>query len=166
MSASHTPKKKGQPEQVAPIPLDSLPADVRNIVQALPKEKQVEAIRIFARISITSSHSGPIPSPEKLEKYDDVLPGAADRIIKMAEKQQLHRFSLEESSIRRQFNQSGTGQWLAALIALAFLAGSIYLGINDHDWLAGVLGGATIISLVTVFITGKKHIARSLKEKE
>jgi uncharacterized membrane protein len=31
-------------------------------------------------------HRGPIPDPETLKKYNEVLPGAADRIFAMAEK--------------------------------------------------------------------------------
>jgi uncharacterized membrane protein len=33
-------------------------------------------------------HAGPLPSPDTLKKYNDILPDAADRIFKMAEKSQ------------------------------------------------------------------------------
>ena len=39
--------------------------------------------------------SGPIPAPTVLSDYEAVLSGSADRIIKMAEQQQLHRHNLE-----------------------------------------------------------------------
>lgn len=35
--------------------------------------------------------SGPLPPPQILGQYDEVLPGAAERILRMAEKQQDHR---------------------------------------------------------------------------
>jgi len=38
--------------------------------------------------SIENSFSGPVPSPEILEKYEKTLPGLANRLIKMAEKEQ------------------------------------------------------------------------------
>ena len=31
------------------------------------------------------SFSGPLPPPEIIEKYESILPGAADRIIRLAE---------------------------------------------------------------------------------
>lgn len=36
---------------------------------------------------IQSEYSGPIPPPNIIKGYEQVLPGSADRILKMAEKQ-------------------------------------------------------------------------------
>ena len=38
-------------------------------------------------IQQTQFHHGPLPTPEAFEKYNRVLLGAADRILRMAEKQ-------------------------------------------------------------------------------
>nr|WP_297936703.1 DUF2335 domain-containing protein [uncultured Lachnoclostridium sp.] len=35
---------------------------------------------------LVQQYKGPIPSADELEKYEKILPGAADRILKMAEK--------------------------------------------------------------------------------
>lgn len=43
-----------------------------------PKRKQKHTI-------VMRAHSGPLPSPEAFEAYERIQPGAADRIIKMAE---------------------------------------------------------------------------------
>ena len=40
-------------------------------------------------------YSGPLPKAEDLAKYEALLPGAADRIFVMAEKQLSHRHDLE-----------------------------------------------------------------------
>ena len=37
--------------------------------------------------AIRSEFSGPLPHPEILAKYEDILPGAATRILEMAEEQ-------------------------------------------------------------------------------
>ncbi|MEW6200669.1 MAG: DUF2335 domain-containing protein [bacterium] len=34
---------------------------------------------------IAARYSGPIPLPEHLQKYEQILPGSANRIISMAE---------------------------------------------------------------------------------
>jgi uncharacterized membrane protein len=44
-----------------------------------------------------SVHSGPLPPPEDLAKYNMIVPDAAERILRMAEKQQAHRMELETS---------------------------------------------------------------------
>ena len=36
-------------------------------------------------ISLSAQYSGPLPLPEHFAKYDQALPGAADRILTMAE---------------------------------------------------------------------------------
>lgn len=158
-------QKKGQSEQVAPFNLERLPRDVREIVEALPKDKQGKAAMLFTRVQITSSHSGPMPSPDMLARYEEVMPGCSKIMLDMAVNQQNHRFFIEKMAIKRQLNQSGTGQWIAGILAFAFLAASVYLGIHNHDTLAGVIGGVTLVGLVTVFVTGKKSQSRSLEEK-
>lgn len=39
----------------------------------------------------SQSFSGPLPSPDALAKYEQVIRGAAERIIAMAERQANHR---------------------------------------------------------------------------
>jgi uncharacterized membrane protein len=42
-------------------------------------------------------HAGPLPSPEMVERYELVLPGAFDRILTMAEKEQQAGFEHNRS---------------------------------------------------------------------
>src|SRR5258708_3136622 len=44
---------------------------------------------VFAPYS--SEHCGPLPPPAELEKIDQIIPGGADRLLRMAEKEQTHR---------------------------------------------------------------------------
>jgi uncharacterized membrane protein len=163
---SNSPKKKeGQSEQVAPLPLEQLPSKVRDLVQKLPVQDRGEAIKLFM-MKTTTAHSGPIPDPDTLDRYNSIIPGAGERILVMAENQQNHRMEMEKTSLRRQYNQSGTGQWMAYTIALSFLGASVYVGMHDHDILAGILGGTTVVGLVTTFIAGKLKIGKSLNEKK
>lgn len=45
-------------------------------------------------VAQSASFSGPIPPPAILHQYDAVIPGAAERILKMAEEQSKHRQEL------------------------------------------------------------------------
>jgi len=45
-------------------------------------------------------HQGPIPPSEELANYDRIAPGAAERIIRMAEEQAAHRRELETRSLQ------------------------------------------------------------------
>ena len=53
------------------------------------EHKQAEQHSI--QISEQHHYSGPLPRPDDLAKYDQIVPGAAERIIKMAEAEMLHR---------------------------------------------------------------------------
>lgn len=47
-------------------------------------------------IAARQQFSGPLPPPDMLLKYNDIVPDGAERIIVMAEKQQNHRIYLEK----------------------------------------------------------------------
>lgn len=118
--------------------------------------KQQEIIIQSIQSMRQESFSGPIPHPDLLQGYDRVKPGFAERIVVMAEQQQQHRFDCERQMIKGTIVESKRGQWMAFAIALLFLVAAVVLGIFNHDWLAGVIGGGTLIALVTVFVTGRK----------
>lgn len=101
---------------------------------------------------------GPLPHPEALIRYNDAQPGAADRIIKMAEKEQRHRHFVEKLI--------GIANVLAEYFGLA-LAAALFGGIAwggfqliQHGYQA--TGISTIISailgpLVTFLLERRKH---------
>lgn len=62
---------------------------------------------------------------------------------------------LEKSTIRRQLNQSGIGQILAFLVSIGCIGASTWLAAEGHEAVAGIIGGTTVIGLVSVFIYGK-----------
>ncbi|MGI4887298.1 MAG: DUF2335 domain-containing protein [Janthinobacterium lividum] len=144
-------------------PVDALPPEVRDFVLSLPPEKRQQATRVL--IQITRTHIGPIPSADALAQYGQVLESAPDRILRMAEKQSDHRMELEKSTIRRQLNQSGIGQILAFLVSVGCIGASSWLAVEGHDVVAGVIGGTTVVGLVSVFIYGKVAQQKDLKEK-
>lgn len=115
--------------------------------------------------TVSYSHSGPLPSPDELKKYDGVVDGCAERIVKMAEKQQDHRMSLEKLAVSEQLTQSGRGQHYALACAIVLIIASFIAIMYDHDVAGGCLGGTTLVALVTVFITGKVMQADDLKKK-
>ena len=50
-------------------------------------------------VQVSASWSAPLPTPGDLERYESVLPGAADRILKMAESVQDNRHELNRMSL-------------------------------------------------------------------
>jgi len=99
--------------------------------------------------------SGPIPEPEILEKYNAVSPGAADRIIAMAEQNSNHLQLMDKMKITSAFQERQRGQYFGFTIALVAISASVYLAMNGHEITAGIIGGSTLVSLVGTFIAGR-----------
>lgn len=105
-------------------------------------------------------HSGPLPDPYTLGAYNEMIPDGADRIMKMAEKQQSHRMGIEKKAIGRQSAQSLIGQIFGFLIGLAGIGCGTFLAYKGHSTVGSIIAGGTVVSLVSVFVLGKRRSRR------
>lgn len=110
---------------------------------------------------------GLIPPPRMLADYESLLPGAAERFMRMAEREQDHRHDMDRSVItsdikhrdnflQRSFRLQTTGLWLGFVVILVGFAGGIALiYLDKQGW-----GMATIIaslaSLISALVWGKR----------
>ena len=108
---------------------------------------------------------GPLPPPEILEKYNRVIPNAAERILKMAEDQTQHRQALEKKVINHDKVNSRLGIFFAFVIAISFIAASYFAAIKGHSIYGGIMGTGGLTSLVYVFIYGSKARAKERSSK-
>ena len=117
--------------------------------QATLQESQAPLLRM-------EKFKGPLPPPDELEKYERVAPGAAKRIIAMAEKQSNHRYELERTSVDKEYKQAGKGQNYAGILgALAIIFGTI-AGMLGAQLTGSLIGGLVVVGLVSVFIRGRR----------
>jgi uncharacterized membrane protein len=114
------------------------------------------------QVYLAQHHSGPLPTPGDLEYYDNICPGAADRIITMAEKEQDRRIREQEHIAK--YNETGLnesvgitrrGQIFAFIIAIITLAAIIYLGFLKMTVVATTLALALGAGVVKTFVTGR-----------
>lgn len=114
---------------------------------------------------VSQSFSGPLPHPEILRKFDEVVPGAAERIIKMAEDQSFHRKELEKKVIDSDIARSKWGQILGFVIAIAGLGVSAIVAVYGNAIVGGIISVGTLASLVGVFMYGSKMRSEERKGK-
>ena len=74
---------------------------------------------------------GPLPPPEAFAAYNHILPGAADRILKMAEKQAGHRQTLERRALFGDLIKAMMGTVLAYITFAGSMFGAVYLLLAD-----------------------------------
>ncbi len=148
------------PSKELPVP-SNLQKDLETIEHDEKKRKKIIALFKLHQYH----HSGPLPSPDFLKQYDLIIPGLAERIVKMAEDQQSHRQSLENRVISSQLNESKRGQFLGFTVAMLCIGASVALSLLGHEYVAGILGGTTVVGLVTVFVLGKREQQKDLQKK-
>lgn len=119
---------------------------------------------VTARQSI--SFSGPLPPPVHFEQYEKILPGAAERLLKMAEDQSIHRRSLEKKVIISGIENSKKGLIFGLLIGLIGFGVVAYCAFLGFQFLAGVIAALDLASLVGVFIYGSRQKKEERLEKE
>jgi uncharacterized membrane protein len=109
--------------------------------------------------------SGPLPPPNILEQYNRVVPGAAERILKMAEDQSAHRRSLEQKVISSDVLNSKLGLIFGFSIGLVAILSGVYIVIIDKNNNGYFLSLGTIVALVSVFVYGRRKKEKRLDEK-
>ena len=120
---------------------------------------------MMAKVARAYSFSGPLPPPEVLEKYNQVVPGLAERIITMAEKQSTHRQELERTVVASNAFVQKVGPFLGFIVAMTAVVGGIQLILRGRDGygLAAII--AALASLAGVFIYGKSKQRKDLADK-
>lgn len=125
------------------------PEKISEALQAIPPDQRQQMLAQFV------SYQGPLPDPQSIVQYEQVLPGSAERIFANFENQSKHRQQLEVKVIDNGMEIETRGQWFAFILGLsAILAGSI-LTLSGYGAVGAVIFGSTIAGLVTTFITGK-----------
>jgi uncharacterized membrane protein len=110
-------------------------------------------------------YQGPLPHPEILAGYDNVLPGAADRIITMAEKNQGHRHALEAKVIPAGITSERIGQIFAFLLYLATLGSGTYLVASGKEPYGVTEMLASTAAFAALYFKGQREKKRELRGK-
>lgn len=112
----------------------------------------------------SETHRGPLPPASLLKQYEEVLPGAADRVFCMAEEQQRHVQSMDNKAISLTAAERERGQWLGFGAALAAFATAGVCAYLKAFAAAGIIGGATAVGIVSIFVLGK--LVRASKDDD
>lgn len=106
-------------------------------------------------IAQESQFHGPIPHPEHLARYDAIVPGAAERILCMAEDDAAHQQHMERAALEAAARHVARGQHYGLGIGLAGLIASVVMALFGHEWSASIIGGSTVVGLVAAFVVGR-----------
>lgn len=92
-------------------------ADRKHLQDAKLSEEDADVLA--RKVSIqASSFSGPLPPPEVLRDYGEVLPGLSEKIVEMADREQRHRHKIETDDLQLDRREARRGQYLGTLPCL------------------------------------------------
>lgn len=107
--------------------------------------------------------AGPLPAPEILQKYNDIVPGAAERVIRMAEQQSEHRRHLERTVIVSDIAAARRGAIFAFALAAAVIVGGFALMAFGKDGYGIAAIIAALATLAGVFVYGRRRKSKDLE---
>lgn len=123
--------------------------------------------------------SGPIPPPEMLDHYNQVIPGLGQQLVTAWRDESDHRRAMEirdKDSERIAINAEVSAseadstlkkraQGIAAAIVVLLIACGTGLAVADKEWVASIIFGTTIISIAVIFVLGRMPHNGSGKDK-
>lgn len=86
-----------------------------------------------------------IPSPAMLAEYEKVLPGSAERIVRMVENERTHRQDWETSRISGDAREIMRNQWMGLAIVIGSMFSATFLAMSDKVAAAGIFGAVGIL---------------------
>ena len=118
-----------------------------------PAEKKVQtAVQIQQQL-----YAGPLPQPEALAKYDQIVPGAAERIIKMAEKEMEQRHNADNLMTRNAIRTTFLGI-IFAFLSVLILSGLVFYALyKGFDTVAATIAVGAIAAVASVFVFFRKR---------
>ena len=114
----------------------------------------------------TATFSSPLPHPATLEHYNRIIPGAAERILVMAEEQAKHRRDMESRVITSDIVNAKLGRTLGFIVGCIAIAGGVLLSLQGQPIVGTVFGGLYLVGMVSVFVYGSQQRRKERESRQ
>lgn len=129
----------------------------------------------------TQLYQGPVPHPEILERFDNLVPGTAARMFQLAEDESKHRRELEtrtndaniaaqqkqlsiaEYQSRSVFRSDTIGQVAGVFVSLSCIVGAVYLALDGREFAAAALAAIPTAAVIQAFFAKKSQSSTDKK---
>lgn len=122
-----------------------------------PRQEVAEPTRAQTLLTFQSRRrGGPLPAPADLEHYERVCPGAADRILKVMEREQTHRQELTQKIVETEAVNARRSLPIGGAVALLAVCGATIVGLFGSWEAAVALVGIPLAAIVRAFVAPKR----------
>jgi uncharacterized membrane protein len=127
---------------------------LQEVVEVLG-ERRPDLLKAFSITQVQSRKwRGPLPSPDVLAQFEEIVPGCAARIIAMTEHVLTASGKTLDKVADAEITTSKRGQWMAYSLALISIGASIVFFALGNNAAGYVLLGLPVVLLITSFLTG------------
>lgn len=151
-----------------------VPTIKNDIANANPSKIQAQTV---------THYQGLIPPPDFLRGLDELVPGTAERLIRLVSEESQHRRDIEikitNANISAQqtqlqiasqqskavFRSDLIGQIAGLFVCIICVAGAVYLGVQNHHAPAIALAAIPTAAIIRAFTLTGKRKAESLPKK-
>jgi uncharacterized membrane protein len=91
-----------------------------------------------------------------LQQFEEICPGAAQRILGLAEGEAAHRRSIEKKVMHGEIHTERFGMICALLVFAMFIAAGAYAIYLEQPIVGAIFGTFPIVGVLTVFIKGRR----------
>lgn len=149
-----TTVKNNLPEDDEPRSLEEEVS--RQIGEIVPQNVRAQVVARLTTLVASEYFSGPIAHPRHLREYEEICPGAADRIIGMAEDRNRHNMDMDRRVLAEEVDDQKRGmRYGAGLFAMLILAAFGSAALRLHPSVPALFLGAATIGGIGVFIKGR-----------
>lgn len=127
-------------------------------------------------VTVEGVYKGPLPPPAMLADYEAALPGAAERILAMAERRQAAEIDLDHAAIAAaQADQSNArlGLHYGAMVSLSMILAAVTCVVvgaaydaEPAFYVAGIFAGAGFFGIVRELIRGRRSERRDAQSED
>lgn len=115
-----------------------------------PSEEHQETVLHWQEIR--HEWAGPLPPPNALAEFQRLVPDAPERIFRQWEEESAHRRGYEQQALAASIRRDLIGQCGAILFSTGALSVAGFALWLNQPWVAGIVGGTTIGSVVGAFL--------------
>jgi uncharacterized membrane protein len=105
---------------------------------------------------------GQFPPPAAVREYNEILPDAFERMMRMAETAQQAQIDTVRDAQQLAGNDTKRGQWLGFAASLCAMGGALVCVFKGQPWVAGVFLSVPVMAVVRALIESARQTPPSV----
>ena len=127
---------------------------LRPLLDVIPPKQRavVEQKVVSVAMSVVEEYSGDILHPRLAKGWEELCPGAANRLLTMTEKQEDHRIWWERNALLHGAAFQYLGLIFALVVSLSLVGCALYCATINQPWVSGAFLAASAVGMAKAFL--------------